>query len=569
MRTNIPALAATLVGLLFVAPAASECNATTNPTIELRAGTVIGAVDHDVEYFRGIPYAQPPTGALRLKPPVPLKSFGPDPVDATGVGPACAQLTAVDPTPLWVEALALPGVAETLSFGSALGGLGEDCLTISVLRPRGTAADAKLPVLFWIHGGGFSSGSAQMYNGSVLVPQSVAQGKPMILVAVNYRLGAFGFLGGKQVFAEGVANLGLLDQRMGLEWVADNIAAFGGDPDAVTISGESAGAVSVFDQLALFDGDNTYKGRPLFRGAIMNSGSITPTEPVDSVKPQWIFDTVVEAAGCASAADSDKVECLRGVDYETLVNASNSVPGSLGYYSLALSYAPRQDGVALTASPEVLAQTGKYAQVPIIIGNQENEGTVFALFQANITTEAALVSYLNTIFFQHATPEEVAGLVATYPENPDSPGGVGPSNSTYAEFKRLAAILGDWEFILMSRLLLDTFPATVPAWSYQASYESGTPILGTYHTTDVPQLFVKTDDVSAAIQALYISFVDSLDPNNYAAGTTPSGYLTAWPTWQDGKQLLELGTESTRLIDGDARAASFEYIRAHIGSLHL
>lgn len=310
---------------------------------------------------------------LRLKPPAPLESFGLAPVDATGLGPACPQMTAVDITPLLLEALFLPGVQETLLFGTSAGDETEDCLTISVMRPRGTPADAKLPVLFWIFGGGFETGSPQQYNGSVLIPQSVAQGKPMIIVAVNYRLGAFGFPGGREVLADGAANLGLLDQRMGLQWVADNIEAFGGDPARVVVWGESAGSISVFDQLALFDGNNTYKGRPLFRGAIMDSGSITPTEPVDGVKAQGIFDTVAEAAGCASVEDSAKLECLREVDYDTFVNASNSVPIYLGYTSLAFSYAPRQDGRVLSDSPDVLAETGKYAAVPRIIGNQENE----------------------------------------------------------------------------------------------------------------------------------------------------------------------------------------------------
>ncbi|KAK3385755.1 Alpha/Beta hydrolase protein [Podospora didyma] len=560
------------VGLLVAAATTNAAKSCKPPTVVLNAGTVIGTRQNGVEYFNGIPYAQAPTGALRLKPPVRLESFAsPGVIQATGVGPACPQMPAVDLTPLLLEVLfTLPGAQDTLTFGSAVPGTEtEDCLTVSVMRPKGTRADAKLPVLFWIFGGGFEAGSPQMYNGSVLIPESVSQGKPMIIVEVNYRLGAFGFLGGKQVLADGAANLGLLDQRMGLEWVADNIAAFGGDPDAVTIWGESAGSISVFDQLALYDGNNTYKGKPLLRGAIMNSGSITPTEPVDGVRAQDVFDTVVAAAGCASAADSAKLECLRGVDYDTFYAASNSVPSYLSYTSLAFSYAPRLDGRVLTASPEVLAETGKYAAVPIIIGNQENEGTLFALFQSNITTEAELVSYLQTVFFRNATTSEVAGLVATYPPNPASPAGVGASESIYPEFKRLAAILGDWEFAFMSRLLLETFPATVPAWSYQATYASGTPIVGTYHSTDMPRLFYEKDAVSTAIQDLYISFVHSLDPNNDKAPSS-GGYLTfRWPTWQEKKQLLELGVESTSLIDDDARAASFEYIRAHLERLRL
>ncbi|KAK7227525.1 hypothetical protein V2G26_015528 [Clonostachys chloroleuca] len=536
-------------------------SAVATPIVTLSTGTVTGTVDGGVEYYRGIPYAKPPTGSLRLKPPVRLESFGS--IQATGVGPACPQMTGYEITPLLIEVLLLPDVQETLFFGTSLGDETEDCLTISVMRPEGTAADEKLPVLFWIYGGGFEMGSSQAYDGAVLIHQSVAQGKPMILVTVNYRVGAFGFLGGSEVLADGASNLGLLDQRMGLEWVADNIAAFGGDPDAVTIWGESAGAMSVFDQLALYDGDNTYNGRPLFRAVIMNSGSLTPTQPIDGTKAQDIFNTVAEAAGCGS--DSSKLECLRGVDYETFLNASNSVPTYLTYSSLAFNFAPRPDGKVLTASPEALAQSGKYAKVPLIIGNQENEGTVFSLFQ-DLETEESLIAYLKEVFFQSATTEEVAALVATYPSNPDSPGGIGTTITAYPEFKRLAAILGDYEFTFMSRLLLETLPDTVPAWSYQSTYTSGTPILGTYHSTDMPRLFYKTDDVSTALKALYISFVGSLDPNDYEDAT---GYLTSWPQWKENKQLLEFGAESTRLITDDARSGSYEYVRSHLEALRV
>lgn len=179
-----------------------------------------------------------------------------------------------------------------------------------------------------------------------------------------------------------------------------------------------------------------------------------------------------------------------------------------------------------------------------------------------------MVSYLNDVFFHNATRDEVADLVATYPNNPGSPAGIGPSKDIYPEFKRLSAILGDWEFIFMARLFLETFPATVPAWSYTATYERGTPILGTFHGSDLPRIFYKTDDVSVAIRNLYISFVDCLDPNYYASN--PNGYLTFWPTWQKKKKLLlEMGSNYTRLIRDNERAASFNYIRAHLKSLRV
>lgn len=243
-----------------------------------------------VESFKGIPYAQPPVGQLRLKPPQAITSPLGN-VDGTQLLPrACPQFyfNVADnafPTNVLGTLLNLPIV-------QAVTNSGEDCLTVNVQRPAGTKPGDKLPVLFWIFGGGFELGSTQMYDGTGLVAESVAQGKPIVFVAVNYRVGGFGFLPGKEVLADGSSNLGLLDQRLGLKWVADNIAAFGGDPDKVTIWGESAGAISVMDQMMLYNGDHTYKGKPLFRAGIMNSGSVIPADPVDCPKGQLIYDTV-------------------------------------------------------------------------------------------------------------------------------------------------------------------------------------------------------------------------------------------------------------------------------------
>ena len=143
------------------------------------------------------------------------------------------------------------------------------------------------------------------------------------------------------------------------------------------------------------------------------------------------------------------------------------------------------------------------------------QGTVFSLYQANITTKADLVSYLNDLVFHHATKEEVTALVDTYPYNNGSAGspfGTGSLNEAYPEFKRLAAILGDFDFNFMRRIFLETVPRNVPAWSCLATWARGTPIVGTFHTSDLPRIFYGADPTSLAIQNRYIAFVHSMDP---------------------------------------------------------
>lgn len=398
-----------LLPLVFAAPGAKRA---VGPVVQLSGGaTVVGSTSGTVDSFKGVPFAQPPVGQLRLKPPQALATQT-GTILAVGEPTACPQF----------ETQVQEG-----SLGSALGLLlntpiaqtvqatGEDCLTINIQRPSTATSSSKLPVLFWIYGGGFEFGSTQTYDGSELISTSITQGKDIIYVAVNYRLGGFGFLPGKEILADGSSNLGLLDQRLALQWVADNIAAFGGDPTKVTIWGESAGSISVFDQMALYGGNYTYKGQPLFRAGIMDSGSIVPANPVDAPRAQAVYDSVVSAAGCSSSADT--LNCLRGLSYEKYLDAANSVPGIFGYNGIALSYLPRPDGTVLPASPEVLAANGQYAPIPFIVGDQQDEGTLFSLSQNNISTSDELVTYLNSIVFQDATRAQVQGLVDTYPDN--------------------------------------------------------------------------------------------------------------------------------------------------------
>jgi acetylcholinesterase len=309
------------------------------PTVNLGYATVVGSSALGIDSWKGIPYAQPPVGNLRLKPPQPITSnLGT--IMTTGIPRACPQFYASTNT----SSLPQDVITDLLDSGivQTVTDAGEDCLTVNVQRPSSATANSRLPVVFWIFGGGFEFGSTQIYDASELILTSLAEGKNIIYVSVNYRVGGFGFLAGSEILKDGSSNLGLLDQRLGLEWVADNIAKFGGDPSKVTIWGESAGSISVFDQMALYNGNYTYKGKPLFRAAVMDSGSIVPADPVNGVKGNQIFDAVVKAAGCSGSADS--LSCLRSVPYETYLQAANSVPGIFDYNSVALSYLPRPDG---------------------------------------------------------------------------------------------------------------------------------------------------------------------------------------------------------------------------------
>lgn len=542
-----------------------------SPTVVLSpSNTVVGLASGKVEKFAGIPFADPPTGSLRLKPPKRLSTNLGDAYDAINPAAACPQMivSSGENQSLFLQIL---GDLVTLPIVQVATNQSEDCLTVSVIRPAGVEAGANLPVLYWIFGGAFELGWAAMYDGTDLLDQALNQEQPFIFVAINYRVAGFGFMPGKEILADGSSNLGLLDQRMGLEWVADNIEAFGGDPTKVTLWGESAGAISVFDQMALYGGDNTYNGKPLFRGAIMNSGSIVPADPVDCPKGQVIYDTVVREGGCSGA--SDTLECLRALPYDQFLDAANSVPGFLGYQSVALSYLPRPDGTVLPDSPEVLAAQGRYAAVPMINGDQEDEGTIFTLFTSNVTTTQDLLEYLSTYYFNSASNQQLTALLNTYPQDltQGSPFRTGILNEVYPQFKRISALLGDLVFTLSRRGFLENTNAAnpnVPSWSYLASYNYGTPFLGTFHGSDLLQVFFGIYDNYAArsIRTYYYNFLYNLDPN-VGYGSYPN-----WPQWKDtgkGNQLVQFYALSQNYLADDFRSDTYAFIKENIASLHI
>ncbi|KAL6698754.1 Alpha/Beta hydrolase protein [Trichoderma pleuroticola] len=541
--------------------------------VTIPSGTITGKAVDNIEVFNGIPFADPPIGELRLKPPrklsTPLGDF-----DATGAAKLCPQ------GPTFSQPIEIPpscGItvagAVTESFGNPMpeDNQSEDCLTVTIHRPAGTKAGDDLPVLFYIFGGGFMIGgtSVSVNDPTKFVQASVELGKPFVFAAVNYRVAGWGFMPGSEILSEGSANAGLLDQRMGLEWVADNIAAFGGDPSKVTIWGQSSGSISVFEQLVLYDGDATYNGKPLFRAAIMNSGSVTPVDPVNSAKSQELYKHVVKQAGCEGA---DSLACLRGLSNDDFAAAANSVPGLISYESLALSYLPRPDGKTLTESPHVLARKGKFHAVPMIFGSQEDEGTLFSFYQEDMGSTDTITNYLSDLYFHNANRSLVRSFVSTYSERPEdgSPYRTGtlPVLCPYPGKKRIASILGDIVFTLIRRWTLETIDAVRPGldlWSSFASYDYLSSPLGTRHGSDTTVFFGKNNTYPPTLRGrkYYINFVHNMDPNEGLPVNV------TWPKYTEGKQLLWYNFWADTLRTDDFRSNTSDFIKDHIDSLRF
>jgi len=221
------------------APRAVEANANeegpNRVAIDIpTGGRVSGSTYLGVETFNGIPYSDPPVGLLRLKPPQRLSS-DPGDIDGEFEPPACPQMYLSSET---LDSLGkIQSRLRDIPFLNTFLIGQEDCLTVNVQRPTGTKGNDKLPVLFWIYGGAFQLGGTNTYDARNLLATAMGQQQAFIFVSVNYRVGGFGFMPGNEVMKDRSANIGLLDQRLALEWVADNIAAFGGDPSKVTIWG--------------------------------------------------------------------------------------------------------------------------------------------------------------------------------------------------------------------------------------------------------------------------------------------------------------------------------------------
>ena len=362
------ALLGCLSAMLLVFTAAPVANAAVapgqagGPVVRVATGLLQGTRSGGVESFLGIPYAQPPVGALRWRPPQPATPW-PGVRAATAYGNRC------------------PALASTNGPESTT----EDCLFLNVQRPAWARAGDRLPVYFWIHGGGLVNGSSNQHDGSQLVGIG-----NVIVVTINYRLGALGFLALPSLTAEGgqSGNYGFLDQQAALRWVHREIGAFGGDPARVTIGGESAGGWSVCSHLA------APGSRGLFAGAIMQSGSCVATQTLATA--QTAGTAVATKLGCPDSGTA--AACLRGKSVTDILQAT------------AGNGAQMVHGVpALPQDPDVAVGDGTIARVPVLVGANRDEGRTFAAGFIGMT-EAQYVAWVDRTF-----PSTADAVLAHYP----------------------------------------------------------------------------------------------------------------------------------------------------------
>ncbi len=340
-----------LAGLVFLLGASGAPAVETEDTtrIQTESGPILGDVTPDgVRHWKGIPYAAPPLGDLRFRDPVPPKAW-----------------TEQRPCREFSDAAAQP---EPRSY-QRIGPRSEDCLYLNVYAPE-TPEDPDLPVMFWIHGGGFTSGTAMTdsYDGTALSRKGV------IVVAPNYRLGPFGFLAHPELSSEGAratsGNYALLDLVLALQWVQANIERFGGDPRNVTVFGQSAGGSAVCALMV------SPAARGLFDKAIIQSGGAAsgiPHRTEESRGQMSSEDFGILVATKLGASEKSSLDQLRSASVNEILTAWNEAKKEAnGRYDLTV------DGVVLPASPALLFQRGQATRMPVMVGATQDDGAMFA-----------------------------------------------------------------------------------------------------------------------------------------------------------------------------------------------
>ncbi|MCP5432020.1 MAG: carboxylesterase family protein [Alphaproteobacteria bacterium] len=485
MRRLLSGLAAALAALLL---ALAPAGAADGPVVATTFGKVEGTLAKGVRAFKGIPFAAPPVGELRWRPPAPPARW--DGVrDAKAFGASCTQPERRD---------------AMRDFGKS----SEDCLFLNVYAPE---AGQNLPVMVWIHGGAFrfGSGGTPLYDGAPLARDGV------VVVTINYRLGRFGFFAHPALTAEDptgpLGNYGLMDQIAALNWVQANIAAFGGDPSQVTIFGESAGGSSVAHLLVIPASEG------LFAKAIVESGGGLTNErrlkeetagrpSMEAEGEQWGEAHGVKAGAPASA--------LRALDAATVLDA-NAPLGDIGF-------GPFIDGRFLKDDLGVLIAQGKAHKVPLLVGANSFEASLMATFGI---PPATVIAQLGPVAEAARKLYETDGPI---------------SDELFAQ-----RAWGDAVFVAGARHLAASMAALgEPSYLYHFAFVSERrrgQVPGAGHGTEIPYVFRSLDAIPALaafvgekeramsnlMSGYWLAFAKTGDPNHQGA--------PAWPAFDTAK----------------------------------
>lgn len=488
--------------------------------VDVGPGRVRGRMEDGCWVFAGVPYARPPVGPLRWRPPAPPEPW-------SGVRPA------LEPGPMAPQRPPVPG----LSVPGDPVVQSEDCLSLNVWTPG--LDDRRRPVMVWVHGGGFTggTGASRLYRGDLLAREG-----DVVVVTLNYRLGALGFLAHPALTVDNGAwgNWGLMDQVAALRWVRDHIGAFGGDPDNVTVFGESAGSMSICALLAM------PAARGLFRRAILQSG---PPYTHSAGRARSVAAELARELGLPGV-DRDQLEAVPAGDLVAAVTRLESRPAGPGELPLALE--PAVDGVSLPLEPGQALATGRTADVTLLAGSNRDELTFFVM--ADPKRAKLGEPDLHQLLARSAPTVPSAEVVTAYRAartergEPTSPLQIWIASGSDLVFRWPTLQLSALQGRRGRRTYVYLFTWETPAFGG---------MLGACHALDIPFVFGSVHDpgvahftgggpeaeaLSAHMRAAWVAFARYGDPGRDEA-------TDSWPAWDPVRQATMVLDRRSMVVD--------------------
>ncbi|KAI8900233.1 Alpha/Beta hydrolase protein [Globomyces pollinis-pini] len=465
-----------------------------------------GLVEEKTTSFLNIPYAAPPIGPLRFKPPTaPLVNATTG--DATTFGNGCYQLVN----------------GNGLQSGRGLT-LSEDCLNLNVYAPRNAK---NLPVIVYVFGGSFTSGYASnpLYDGRSIIKQA----PDVVIVTINYRLGALGFMAGVELAKEGSLNVGLLDQASAFQWVREHISKFGGNPNLVTAMGQSAGAIAVGDHMIANGGS-----QKLFDRAILLSGApgLVMQTPFSSER---MFQGIAKNVGCSGPSH---LECLRNVEPMELVKKS-----------LGANFFPVVDGKYIQSQALDLYSKGIFSKIPVLMNSNSDEGTVFT-FNSVKTEQDAFNFILGYAPFLNKT--EIAKFYPfdKYPKGPWDAAGSIFADALFNCPQTSMAQVYSMAKVPVYKSLFNHIPLI--------SRFNDTAVLGAYHGAELPFIWQATPVIAESEMGLSKRMLN--DVLEFVKGNSP----VEWPIYSSNPSGSVINWESKITALDNSRKIQCEFI---IGSI--